>query len=179
MNFNQKSKDAESSPNKKKNSSKIENLLNEIKDKGIFALAQMKEENKVKITKWAQDIADRYIVVLEKHPEKIKNIVELPASKDKIRIAIKILLTAYVIKKSDKNVDMLKDYYIRLGSFQNIDLQDQEKIIKEANSMEQKLEIAYASAFSNYHKYMEVIISEQEALLKDLNNFINDLMELK
>ena len=71
MNFNQKSKDAESSPNKKKNSSKIENLLNEIKDKGIFALAQMKEENKVKITKWAQDIADRYIVVLEKHPEKI------------------------------------------------------------------------------------------------------------
>ena len=71
MNFNQKSKDAESSPNKKKNSSKIENLLNEIKDKGFFALAKMNEENKVMITKWAQDITDRYIVVLEKHPEKI------------------------------------------------------------------------------------------------------------
>jgi hypothetical protein len=71
MNFNQKSKDAESSPNKKKNSSKIENLLNEIKDKEIFALAKMNEENKVMITKWAQDITYRYIVVLEKHPEKI------------------------------------------------------------------------------------------------------------
>jgi len=71
MNFNQKSKDAESSPNKKKNSSKIENLLNEIKDKEIFALAKMNEENKVMITKWAQDITYRYIVVLEKHQEKI------------------------------------------------------------------------------------------------------------
>jgi len=71
MNFNQKSKDAEFSPNKKKNSSKIENLLNEIKDKGIFALAKMNEENKVMITKWAQDITDRHIVVFKKHPEKI------------------------------------------------------------------------------------------------------------
>ncbi len=95
MNFDQKSKDAESSSNKKKNSSAIKNILNEIKDKGIFALAQMNEENKVMITKWAQNHTDRYIVVLEKHPEKRKNIVDLPASKDEIKIAIKILLTAY------------------------------------------------------------------------------------
>ena len=70
MNFDQKSNDAESSSDKKKNSSTIKNILNEIKDKGIFALAQMNEENKVMITKWAQNLTDRYIVVLEKHPEK-------------------------------------------------------------------------------------------------------------
>jgi hypothetical protein len=179
MNFDQKSKDAESSSTKKKNSSKIKYLLNEIKDKGIFALAQMNEENKIMIIKWAQNITDRYIVVLEKHPEKIKNIVDLPTSKDEIKIALKILLTAYVIKKSDKKVDILKDYYISIGSFQSIDLKDKEKIIEEANSMKQKLENASASFFSNYHKYMGVIISEQDALLKDLNNFINDLVTLK
>jgi hypothetical protein len=43
----------------------------------------------------------------------------------------------------------------------------------------QKLENSSASFFSKYHKYMEVIVSEQGALLKELNNFINDLMTLK
>ena len=113
-----------------------------------------------------------------KHPEKIKNIVDLPASKEDIKIAIKILLTVYVIKKSEKKVDILKDYYISMGSFQSIDLEDKEKIIEEANSTKQKLENASASFFSTYHKYMEVIISEQDALLKDLNNFINDIETL-
>jgi ribosomal protein S15P/S13E len=64
MNFDQKSKDAESSSKRKNISSKIKNLLNEIKEKGISALAQMNEENKVLITKWAQHITDRYIAKL-------------------------------------------------------------------------------------------------------------------
>jgi len=102
----------------------------------------------------------------------------LPAPKDEIKIAIKILLSAYVIKKSEKKVNILKDYFIRIGSFQKIDLEEK-KIIEEFNSTEQKLENAYPSAFSNFHKYMEVVISEQDALLKNLNNFINDLMDLK
>jgi hypothetical protein len=76
-------------------------------------------------------------------------------------------------------VDILKDYYISIGSFQSIDLEDKEKIIEEANRTEQKLGNSSTSFFSHYHKYMEVIISEQGALLKDLNNFINDLMTLK
>ena len=179
MSLTKNNKDFESSSNKKNISSKIENLLNEMKEKEISALAHMNEENKVLITKWAQHITDRYIAVLENHPEKIKNIADLPASKDEIKIAIKILLTAYVIKKSDKKVDILKDYYISIGSFQNIDLKDKEKIIEEANSAEQKLENSSTFFFSYYHNYMEVIISEQDALLKDLNNFINDLMALK
>ena len=72
MSFTQKNKDSESSSNRKNISSKIENLLNEIKEKEISALAQMNEENKVLITKWAQHTTDRYIAVLKKHPEKIK-----------------------------------------------------------------------------------------------------------
>jgi hypothetical protein len=179
MSLTKKNKDSESSSNRKNISSKIENLLNEIKEKEIFALAHMSEESKVLITKWAQHITDQYIAVLEKHPEKIKNIADLPASKDEVKIAIKILLTAYFIKKSDKKVDILKDYYIGIGSFQSIDLEDKEKITEEANSTEQKLENSFTSFFSDYPKYMEVIISEQDALLKDLNNFINDLMTLK
>jgi hypothetical protein len=179
MNHTKNHKDVKSSPNKKSFSSKIEKLLKAVKEKEISALAHMNEEDKVLISKWAQQMTDRYIAVLKKHPEKIKNIADLPASKDEIKIAIKILLTAYTIKRSDKKMNTLKDYYISIGSFQTIDLDDKEKIIEEASRTEKKLENSSTSLFSNYHKYMEVIISEQGALVKDLNNFINDLMTLK
>ncbi|UCE51913.1 MAG: hypothetical protein JSV31_22030 [Desulfobacterales bacterium] len=179
MSFDQKYNGAEPCSTGEKITSKIQNLLNEMKDKGIFALAQMTEENKVMMTKWAQEISDRYVSVLEKHPAKIKNIAELPASKEEVKTAIKILLTAHVIKKSDEMVDILKNRYVSIGAFQDIDPDDKEKIIEEVNNIDQQLESAYESVFPNYHKYAEVIISEQNALLEDVNNFINDLKELK
>ena len=157
----------------------IKKLIDEIKDKGVFALAHESEEKQVMITRWAQDIFDRYESVFEKQQTKIKNIVELPASKQEVKMAIKILLTAYVLKESDEMADVLKDRYISIGAFQNIDLEDEEKIFYEVNNFEHELESDYASVFPEYHKYMEVIISEQNVLLDDVNNFINDLRELK
>ena len=41
------------------------------------------------------------------------------------------------------------------------------------------MESDFASVFPEYHKYMEVIIAEQNVLLDDVNNFIHDLKELK
>jgi hypothetical protein len=161
------------------NLSKIENLLNVIKVNGFFALVQMNEENKFLITRWAKDIYDRYLSVLDEHPAKIKNIFDLPASKQEIKIAIKILLSAHVIKQADEMVDTLKQRYISIGAFQDIDPDDKEEIIEKANDKSQQLESAYESLFPNYHKYMEVIITEQNALLEDVNNFINDLIELR
>ena len=153
MNIDEKHEDIKPCSYKKKSSSKIANLLDEIKDKGIFAIAQMNEEDQVTITKWALDIYDRYESVLENQPTKIKNIVELPASK--------------------------QDRYISIGGFQNIDLEDREKIFYEVDNMEQELESDYVSVFPEYHKHMEVAILEQNILLEDVNNFINDLKELK
>ena len=139
----------------------------------------MNDKNQITITKWARDIYDRYETVLENQPTKIKNIVELPASKQEVKMAIKILLTTYVLKESDEISDSLKDRYISIGAFQNIDLEDREKIFYEVNNMEKELESDYASVFPEYHKHMEVVILEQNILLDDVNNFINDLKELK
>jgi hypothetical protein len=164
---------------KKKNSLKIENLFNKIKENGISALAQMSEENKVMITKWARDISDRYATVLEKHPTKLKNIVDLPASKEKIKIAIKISLTACFVKKLDEMVNLLKGRFVSIGTFQDINMDDEKKVVEEDSHDEKETESVYSSVFPRYHKYMEVIISEQNALLEDINNFINDLKELK
>ena len=179
MKFIRKIKEAELACNDNKTSSKIQNLLDEIKDRGFFALVHLSEENQVMITHWAQDMFDRYKSVLENQPSKIKNIVELPASKQEVKMAIKILLTTYVLKQSDEMVDRLKDRYISIGAFQNIDLEDREKTFYEVDNMEQELESDYVSVFPEYHKHMEVAILEQNILLEDVNNFINDLKELK
>jgi hypothetical protein len=157
----------------------IKNFIDEIKDAGIFAIAHESEQKQAIITKWAQDISDRYLSVLKKHPAKIRNIVELPVSKEEVKIAIKISLISHVMRKSDEMVEILKDRYISIGEFQDIDPDDKEIIIEEVSNIDQQLESAYESVFPNYHKYMEVIISEQNTLLEDVNNFINDLKELK
>jgi hypothetical protein len=179
MKIKRKIKDMELSSGNHKTSSKIQNLLDKIKDKGFFALVHLSEENQVMITQWAQDIFDRYESVLADQPSKIKNIVELPASKQELKMAVKILLTAYVLKESYEIVDKLKDRYISIGAFQKIDLEDGEKKSYEVNNFEKELESDYASVFPEYHKHIEVIISEQNVLLDDVNNFINDLLELK
>ena len=179
MTVDEKHEDIIPCSSKRKSSSKIANLLDEIKNKGIFTIAQMNDKNQITITKWARDIYDRYETVLENQPTKIKNIVELPASKQEVKMAIKILLTTYVLKESDEMSDRLKDRYISIGAFQNIDLEDREKIFYEVNNMEKELESDYASVFPEYHKHMEVVILEQNILLDDVNNFINDLKELK
>lgn len=179
MKSKQECKDKETDSNDKKTKSKIENLLDEIKSKGFIALTQQSEENQVMMTKWAQDIFDRYESALENQPSKIKNITELPASKQDVKMAIKILLTAYVLKESNEIVSRLKDRYVSIGAFQNIDLEEKEIKIYEVKNFEHELKSDYASVFPEYHKHIEVIISEQNVLLDDVNTFINDLSELK
>jgi hypothetical protein len=157
----------------------IKNVIDEIDDKGIFALARASNEKQIMITRWAQDIYDRFESVLKNHPAKIKNTDELPASKPEVKIAIKILLTAYFLKESGEMVDRLKERYISIGTFQNIDMEDKEKIYHSLNNIELELKSDYESVFPEYHKYMEVIISEQNVLLDDVNNFIDDLRKVK
>ena len=157
----------------------IKNVIDEIDDQGIFALARASDEMQIMITRWAQDIYDRFEAVLKYQPSKIKNIDELPASKQDLKMAIKILLTAYVLKESGEMVDRLRDRYISISTFQNIDMEDKDKIYRDLSNIEQELKSDYESVFPEYHKYMEVIISEQNVLLDDVNNFIDDLRRVK
>jgi hypothetical protein len=72
-------------------------------------------------------------------------------------------------------VDLLKDRYVRLSTFQKISQEDQDTIIKEANRIDQKIESAETTLFPTYHKYMEIIISEQKILLDEVNSFIDNM----
>lgn len=153
---------------------KIEKLLGEINKKGFFTLTRMSPANQGLIAKWATHIYDRYRSILEMNPAKIKNILDLPVSKQDVKLAIKILLTTYFAKGADDIVNRLQNHFISIGSFQHINEEDKEKIVTESNRLDQNLE----SIYPEYHKYLEIIISEQNVLSDDLNHFSSDLKTL-
>ena len=135
----------------------------------------MSKNEQTLIVNWAQELVDQYGSVLIEYPMKIKNLVDLPRPKESIKIAIKALLPAYLAKESDDIVNLLKDIYVRLSAFQEISQEDRQTIIKEANEIDQKSGSTDTSLFPTYHKYMQIIISEQKILLDEINTFINDL----
>jgi hypothetical protein len=176
MNSTNEDKKSKASPKRNdKLSPLIKGFIKDFRQRGISALAKMSKNEQTLIVNWAQELVDQYGSVLIEYPMKIKNLVDLPWPKENIKIAIKALLPAYLAKESDDIVNLLKDIYVRLSAFQEISQEDKETIIKEANEIDQKSEPTDTSLFPTYHKYMQIIISEQKILLEEINTFINDL----
>jgi hypothetical protein len=155
--------------------SMIEDYIKDFGHKGISALTNRSKDEQTIIVSWAQDVVDQYGFFLKEYPMKIRNLVDLPYPKENIKIAIKSLLPAYLAKGSDDIVNLLKDRYVRLSTFQVISQDDKETIIKEVDEIDQKSESIDISLFPTYHNYMQIIISEQKILLEDINFFINDM----
>jgi hypothetical protein len=153
----------------------IEGYIKDFRHQGISALANLRKNEQTLIVNWAQDVVDQYGSVLMEYPVKIKNIIDLPCPRENIKIATKTLLPAYLTKGSDDIDNLLKERYVRLSAFQEISSEDKETIIKEADEIDQKSESTETSLFPTYHKYMQIIISEQKILLEETDSFINDV----
>jgi NurA-like 5'-3' nuclease len=79
----------------------------------------------------------------------------------------------------DKTVADLRDKFVSLGSFQSIDQKDTIKLMKTTRDIEQKSSETDTSSFSELNKHMNLIISEQKALLDEINSFIEDIRKIK
>jgi len=149
--------------------------VKEFRQKGLSILSGMSKDAQTILVNWAQNVVDRYGLLLQENPAKIKNVADLPCSKADLKIAIKVLLPAYLAKESGDIVDLLKDRYARLSAFQEISQEDKETIIKISDEIGQKSESADTSFFSTYQKYMQIIVSQEKILLDDIKAYINDL----
>jgi hypothetical protein len=158
-----------------KRSPVIEEFIKDFRNNKMAAIANLDEERQTIIANWAQDLVDLYGSLLQDYSAKIKDAADLPCQREDLKIAIKVLLPAYLAKGSDDTVDLLKDRYIRLSAFQAISREDKSKINKKSNDSDQESEPADSSLFSAYQKYMQIIISEQNVFLEEINTFINDL----
>jgi hypothetical protein len=153
----------------------IEDFLKQFRKDGVSALADLDKDDQAQVVNWAQDVVNQFGSILKENPMKIKNLVDLPCRKEDLKIAIKVLLPAYIAKGSDDILNLLKDRYIRLGAFQEIREEDKDTIVKETNKIDQNTESTETALFPTYQKYMEIIISEQKILLDEVNSFIDDI----
>jgi hypothetical protein len=161
-------------------SSEVGALLNKLRKMGIIAILNMDKKSQMLMSNWAHDIVNQYNAVLENNPMKLKNITELPCSKMDAKLAIKFLMLGSVEKGLDDNtVSNLRDKFISLGSFQSIDQKDIVKLMKYIRDIKEKSMEDNIFSLPGFNKYMDLIITEQKALLEEMSSFIEDIRKLK
>ena len=160
-------------------SSEIEALLNKLRKTGTTAILSMNKKAQITMSNWAYNLVDQYDATLKNNPVKLKDTAELPCSKMDLKLAIKLLMLASVEKRLDDNAIVnLKDKFVSLGSFQSIDQEDIVKLINHISDIQKKSMDADTPSFSELNKYMDLIISEQKALLDEINSFIEDIRKI-
>ena len=165
---------------KDSSSSEVGALLNKLRETGIIPILNMNKKSQMTMSSWAHDIVNQYNTVLKNNPMKLKNITELPCSKMDAKLAIKFLLLGSVEKGlGDHTTSNLRDKFISLGSFQSIDQKDIVKLMKYIRDIKKKSMNANTFSLPEFNKYMDLIISEQKALLEEINSFIEDIRKIK
>jgi len=155
-------------------------LLNKLRKMGIMAVLNMNKKSQLTMSNWAHNIVNQYTAVLKNNPMKLKNITELPCSKMDAKLAIKFLMLGSVEKGlDDKTVSNLRDKFISLGSFQSIDQKDIVKLMKYMSDIKEKSMEDNIFSLPGLNKYMDLIISEQKALLEEISSFIQDIRKIK
>jgi hypothetical protein len=150
-------------------------LMADLKNKGILAFRQMTDDEQKKVWNWSKEVIQQYRTALEADPSNIRNIEDLPFTKEDIKLAIKLSLPLYLSKDMQSVVKMLKTAYKDIGTFQIIDDADKKEV---RSRLAQKRRISAqndGTPYPMYDKYTEVIISEQKALFQEINDFITDL----
>ena len=107
----------------------IKAYISDFRKSGLSALAGLSDNDQTLIASWAQEVINQYGAKLKECPMKINDAADLPYPKEIIKIAIKTLISAYVLKKMDESVSLLKDRYVRLSTFQQISPEDKPIII--------------------------------------------------
>ena len=177
--INDKNLDA-NSKTKKNSSSELEELLNKLRKTGITGILNMDKNSQITVSNWANDLVNQYSAILKNNPMKLKDIADLSCSKMDVKLAIKImLLTSVEEVQEDNTVDKLRDKFVSLGSFRTIDQEDTLKLMKYTHNSQKDSMDAETSSFPELNKYMDLILSEQKALLEEINRFIEDIRKIK
>lgn len=153
----------------------IEKYLKRFRKKGPAALAGLSNEEQTAVATWARKVVDQYISALTELSAKIKDIDTLPFPKETIKIAIKTLMPAYALTDSEDMLNLLKDRYVRLSSFQEIRQKEIKTGGTENGDPNQTLPDSDTASASTHQKYMQLALSEEKILLEDITAFMGSL----
>ena len=150
-------------------------LMADLKNRGIMAFKQMSDDEQKRVWNWSKEVIKQYRSVLEAHPSNIRNIEDLPFPKEDIQLAIKLSLPLYVSKDTQSVVKRLKTAYREIGTFQHIEDVDKKELLSREN-LKRKASSRYnKTIYPLSDKYTALAVSEQKALLQDINDFVADL----
>jgi hypothetical protein len=150
-------------------------LMANLKNKGILAFKQMTDDDQKKVWNWSKEVIQQYRSVLEADPSNIRNIENLPFPKEDIKLAIRLSLPLYLSKDMQAVVKMLKTAYKDIGTFQFINEVDKKKLRSRTDPKQRASSKNNRTKYSLSDKYTELTISEQKALLQEINDFAADL----
>jgi hypothetical protein len=154
-------------------------LMADLKNKGIRAFKKMTDEEQKKVWKWSTEVIGEYRSVLEADPSNIRNIEDLPFPKEDIKLAIKLSLPLYISKDMHSIVKLLKTAYKDLGTFQLIEDADKKELLARASLKRRASSQNNKTIYPLADKYTQLAVSEQKALLEEINDFVTDLEAIK
>lgn len=150
-------------------------LLADLKNRGIKAFKQMTDDEQKEVWRWSKEVIRQYRSILKAAPRNIRNITDLPFPKEDIKLAIKLSLPLYLSKDMQSVVKMLKTAYKEIGTFQRIDNIDKKELLPRTDQRRRATSQNNKTNYALTHKYTELTVSEQKALLQEISDFVNDL----
>ena len=150
-------------------------LMADLKNKDILAFKQMTDDEQKEVWNWSKEVIQQYRSVLEAHPSNIRSIEDLPFPKDDIKLAIRLSLPLYLSKDMQSMVKILKTAYREIGTFQLLDDVDKKELLARADLKRRASSQNNKTIYPIPDKYTELAVSEQKALMHEINDFVTDL----
>lgn len=149
--------------------------VKDILSKGIPVLLSMSQKQQAEVVQWAGSVIERYDYIRGSYPSKLKNAESLPCSKQELELAIKVQLLSHIANGAEADIDLLKQRYIDLASFQHIHTEDKEVLDEALDGTNNGHDIASANLHPLYQKYIDLALSEQNSLIDKINRYIEDI----
>jgi hypothetical protein len=150
-------------------------LMADLKNRGIEAFKQMTDDEQKSVWDWSKEVIRQYRSVLEAYPANIRDIEDLPFPKDDIKLAIKLSLPLYLSKNMQSMVKMLKTAYREIGTFQLLDDVLNKELLARADLKRRASSQSNKTIYPLSDKYTQLAVSEQKALMQEINDFVTDL----
>jgi len=150
-------------------------VLKNYKSKGTSALKELRENELKAVINWSKEVIRQYTNLIDNDLSNIKDIADLPYSKERIKLAIKMMLPIFIPNGPQSMIKKLNLAYQELGSFQQIDTGDYGRITSPESSKDVKSSKKIHNNLSMYSKYLEITISERKILFQEIETYVSDL----
>jgi hypothetical protein len=163
---------------KKAEGRKIQRHIEHLEKNGISdTIDRMSKAETLELWEWAVKVNDRYAELLSGTHRDVRDVNQLPFSKDKIKLALKLLLLTQAAVGKKEMVQILMDRYVNLAIFQAIPEEALQQMAMDAENHTDK-----SNRFTTHDAHnalVETVVAEKKQLLVEIENSFRRLEAVK